>query len=700
MKENAKRRFLSVSAAVIALLSMQNGMITASAKEKELTNDPFKGSDWADVSCVPFAVGGEGNGVGNSPADTLTYAQIKQKVEAHSCNYAGGPDIDTDDVAQLESFINALYAGTGYQKNKKNAVPAGDMPVDIDGDELATPADYCMLMAYVQHGFKFTIDTGAMAATITDYTGTDKADLVVPTEVFYKGHIFPVMRIAEEAFKDHGELESVTFRDYKQPFWHSANDMNTLMRNRGKITASTYLRLGKDAFRGCNKLKKVYLPQNTILEDYSVFDGTPFIKTAHSIDQNGVCCLTDSDGTTKIAYAVTNSLKHRINYGGERLVLADGITALSTLLAKQLDPSALRGIEIPDSLNFIEDNAFQNFTALKTINNRSYAESTEDVQRLVKRYLSAFNNTQFIADITQTKIIEYANKVYAHPDYNGTQRSAVLALAKLIARDAEYSTFYSVTNDEKLKVQQVSGNFDLYLNDSYYINDLCRGSNNSASAVFLLGNDSTPAYTECEGFALACSLVLDQLGITNLFCGQIEHALNMVYIDGLWYKYDMSGISTWKEDDIKERDTTEGNIWIRGGIFDWEGSMPYNADIWVSGSRQFELYPASRGRQLTSCIYPIRIREQAPDENTALHPESLTLELCVEETAEQHAVFDRLRVTTAKPTFIPNDWNVYCGTWYYIDNDGDFLRNAVTPDHYLTDENGAYAGEAKDSAEQ
>ena len=147
MKENAKRKFLSVSAAVIALLSMQNGMITASAKEKELTNDPFAGSDWANVSCVPFAVGGEGNGVGNSPRDTLTYAQIKQKVEAHHCDYAGSPDVNADDVTQLESLINALYTGTGYQKNKANAVSAGDLPVDIDDDGLATPADYCMLMA-------------------------------------------------------------------------------------------------------------------------------------------------------------------------------------------------------------------------------------------------------------------------------------------------------------------------------------------------------------------------------------------------------------------------------------------------------------------------------------------------------------------------------------------------------------------------
>ena len=699
MKENAKRKFLSVSAAVIALLSMQNGMITASAKEKELTNDPFAGSDWANVSCVPFAVGGEGNGVGNSPRDTLTYAQIKQKVEAHHCDYAGSPDVNADDVTQLESLINALYTGTGYQKNKANAVSAGDLPVDIDDDGLATPADYCMLMAYAQHDFKFTIDTGAMTATITDYTGKDKTDIVVPTEVFYKGHIFPVMRIADEAFKGHTELESVAIRDYKQPLWHSKNDMTTLLRNHGEITASTYLRIGKDAFRGCTALTKVFLPQNTILEDYSVFTGTPFIKEAHS-EVNGVCYLTDSDRTTKIAYAVTNSLKHRINYGGESLVLENGTTAFSKLIAKQLDPTALHNVDFPDTMKFIEDDAFQNFTALQTLNSCSYENSTAEMQLLVRRYLSAFNNTQFIADITQKKIIEFANNVYAHPVYDGTQRSAALALAKLIARDSEYSEYYSVTNDEKKKIQEVSGDFDLYPNDSYYINDLCRGSNNSASAVFLLGDGSTPAYTECEGFALACSLVLDQLGITNLFCGQSEHALNMVYIDDRWYKYDMSGISTWKEEDVEAEDKCEGIYWIRGGIFDWEGRMPYNAEIWVSGSRQFELYPASRGRQLTSISYPCRIREQSPDENTALHPEKLTIELCTDETPEEHTVFDRLQVTMAKPTFNRNEWNLYCSAWYYIGADGDFLRNAVTPDNYLTDENGAYAGIAENASEQ
>ncbi len=690
MKENAKRRFLSLSAAVLALLSMQSGMITASAEEEPLTNDPFAGSDWNTVSCVPFAFD--------------DFGAVSETVEAfglQTFDYTGANGVDADDVSYLESVINTLYAETGYNgTNGKRVQYIGKLRVDINGDGMATPEDYCLLMRYVQNDFTFTIDTESMSATITSYTGKDKPDLVIPTEVFYKGHIFPVMGIRENAFSGHTELKSVTMRDYVQPLWHSKDNPAEPLRNHGKVTASTCLKIGKNAFADCTALTTVYLPQNTILADYAVFTRTPFSKTAYSV-HDGICYLTDSDSTTVIAYALTNSRKHIINYGTHSLELADGTTAFSKLLAKQLDPESLYNIRIPDSLVFIDDDALRDFTGLQTLNNHSFKDCSADVQALVKRYLAAFNNTQFIADITKEKIAKYVYDIVTDKDYDGTERSAALLFAKKIARETEYSEYYSVSKEPNTAgVYTISPQFDLYLNDDYYINDLCRGSNNSASAVFLLGDGGKiPAYTQCEGFALATSLVLDTLGIRNFFCGQNLHALNIIYIDGRWYMYDMSGVSSRAEEDVIADDVwelSEDQTYLtlkKAGIFGCYSGIPFGKDTtWISLSRQFELYPSSCTRQQTMG-YPRVILNQPADEYETLNPYILRLREYAPETAEEEAVFSGAPVTMVRESLAPNDWHILNQVYYYIGADGDFLRNGVTPDGYRTDKSGAYIPE-------
>ncbi|MBP0971288.1 MAG: hypothetical protein J5753_04545, partial [Oscillospiraceae bacterium] len=328
-------------------------------------------------------------------------------------------------------------------------------------------------------------------------------------------------------------------------------------------------------------------------------------------------------------------------------------------------------------------------------------DCSADVQALVKRYLAAFNNTQFIADITKEKIAKYVYDIVTDKDYDGTQRSAVMLFAKKIARETEYSDFYSISKEPNADgVRTINAQFDLYLNNDYYINDLCRGSNNSASAVFLLGDgDKIPAYTECEGFALATSLVLDTLGIRNFFCGQNQHALNIIYIDGRWYMYDMSGVSTRAEEDVIEEDVWElsknGTYWelTKPGIFGCYSGIPYDKDsTWIALSRQFELYPSSCNRQQTMG-YPRVILNQPADKYTTLNPYILRLREYAPETAEEEAVFSGAPVTMVRESLAPNDWHILNQVYYYIGADGDFLRNGVTPDGYRTDKSGAYIPE-------
>lgn len=88
-------------------------------------------------------------------------------------------------------------------------------------------------------------------------------------------------------------------------------------------------------------------------------------------------------------------------------------------------------------------------------------------------------------------------------------------------------------------------------------------------------------YTECEGMSLASSLLLDQLGVNNIFCGAEAHALNAVYLDGKWYRWDMT-LFSWDEPE----DLTPERVFC-----------DVNNEMWISGSPQFKLYRYSFLRQ-------------------------------------------------------------------------------------------------------
>ena len=648
MKKMHKKSGIPLAAAVLSAALMPMNLMTASAWE-QVSGEEYL--NWKQGSDVPKVLD--------------TFAATLRAFGLENCDFDGnGTPAETEDFYALESQINALYQAEGY--TPENA-KAGYPELDINRDGYATPEDYCILLQYVQRYFDFTLNYTEMYATITRYHGTDAAHVSVPREVFTKGRIFPVMEIGYAAFQMHSELESITFRNYRQPVWGIKNESGDpsayqLIPTEGRVTAGTFLKFGQYAFWGCGNLSEIVLPQHVCFSDRDPFCGADLLRDQiQEID--GIRYISIPENDAFIAFDLTPEKKQAV-LASHRLTFSDKTTSICRSLTKQLDPTQIHDVEIPRMVNYIEDYAFRNFTGLKTVCGEPYADLDGGRKMLIRQYLSAFDNTQFIADATQARLDTFERLIRGKCSPETEPEKAIAFAGKLIAECADYSGFYSLDRpypDEdpsETNIQTFSKDFRLYPNDAYYYNDLSRGTTYSASAVYILSEDHNTAYTDCAGFAGASSLLLDQLGIRNYFCGYPGHAFNIVYVDGKWHVFDMAGNSLKDPAELNENN-------LLGGLY---------KDMYLSSSRQFELFPHSAARQLTVNL-----------QNTVNDPEGdrpavLTVQTSETLTAdEQNKLGSGGVFYTCRP--LPEGWyEPYEGWKRYTDSNGRFLRSTYAPD--------------------
>ncbi len=663
MKYNYKKSVIALAAAALAALTMPVSMMQASAWE---TGDETAFFDWQYGSCVPKVLD--------------TFIAKLNSFGMEKCDFDGNKTIaDTDDFYTLEQNINELYAETGFIRTVKdddgNILVQGNEltgypEYDINLDGYATPEDYCLLLQYVQRNFDFELNLGNMSAAITKYTGKDDAHVTVPREVFAKGRIFPVMEIKDGAFQGHEELKSITFEDYIQPVWgFRANNTYQKLPTAGDLAASTELKIGKKVFSGCTNLDTISLPKHVRFADTKPFRGAQYLEN-NMQEVDGIRYVYDNTATAFVAVDVTRDKVQAINESEHRLAFSEKTTAICSTLTAKLDPEAVTDVYIPASVEYIEENAFANFRNLSTVCYNSYANISSTTKKQVKRYLSAFDNTRFIADAVQPRINEFVNTIRtnAAKNFGAAHANETMPLlvetGKLIAEKAEYSSYYEIHKVDRTEDAsetnpiRFSDEFALYPDAPYYYNDLCHGSCNSASAVFLLSDEGEVAYTECVGFAHASSLILDTLGIRNYYCGAPEHALNIVYVGDRWAVFDMAHRSTWNPDDI----TTDS---ILDGCWEYM-SLGY--------SRQFELFPVSAERQLKICVPNLFAHEggEQPADLTVKVWDNLTY-------AEQQALTgDHLGYRHEYKA--PGWFQLENGSYCYMGADGRLLRNAYVAD--------------------
>ena len=648
MKKMQKKSVLSLTAAVLSAALIPSNLMPASAWE-QVSGEEY--INWKQGSCVPHVL------------DTFL-----AKINAfglEKCDFDGDHKAgETEDFYALESKINALYQESGYQPGQEIA---GYPEYDINRDGYATPEDYCILLQYVQRNFDFTLNYGEMYATVTAYTGKNAAHVSVPREVFAKGRIFPVMEIADGAFSGHAELESVSFDNYEQPVWCTRNTDGEhalpyqLIPTAGTVTAGTFLYFGSGVFDGCTQLGAIALPSHIRFADTDPFRGAPYLQDNFQ-EVDGIRYLYDNTASVFAALDLTPEKKQEIG-STHQLSFSKKTTTVCSNLTKQLDPESVQDVYIPASVEFIEDYAFANFKQLSTVCGDSYAESSPEQQQLVKRYLCAFDNTKFIADEVNARLDDCAAEIFAVCNPRTEQKAAVVQVGKLIARLSDYRGYYSLDKQDGTKdpgpdnIQTFTPGFDLYPNDAYYYNDLCRGSICSAGAVFLLGDENTPAYTECVGFAHASALLLNRIGVQNLYCGMSDHALNAVYVDKQWHSFDMAGNSLVNPDALNA-----GNL-----LGDLAAGMS------VSNSRQFELFPHSANNQLTAWFM------NDIDLTNGKRPATLTLNTKEVLSDAETGALGRTNIVCNREE-IPVGWHELSeGYFYYMGADGRFLRSTYAP---------------------
>lgn len=659
MKKQIKQSVLALAAAALSASMLPANLMTASAWEIPGDNEYI---DWREGAYYP--------------AVASNFLAKINAFGAKNCDFDGnGTGTEIEDFYELESIINALYAETGYTPCKEIEAAPDYEAYDINKNKKVTPEDYCYLLQYAQRDFDFTLDFEEMTATIVKYKGKTAAHVTVPREVYAKGRIFPVMAIDDGVFRNHTELTSISFDNYVQPLWgiRQTDSVNALpyqtMPGSGDIMASTYLYIGKNVFSGCTALDTIVLPPHIRFANNEPFKGARYLKN-NVQEVDGIRYLYDNTASVYAAFDLTDDKKEEINSSAKGtycLRFSDKTTSICKSLTDQLEKDALKDVYIPDTVEFIEDYAFSGFKNLQTVCGNTYAECTPKQLQFVKRYLCAFDNTPFIVNEVQTLVEQYAAEI--RKDCNdckteAAKKDAVIKVGKLIAKLADYRTYYGLGIRDSQKElgpdnQRIfTCGFVLYPNDRYYYNDLCRGSISSAGAVFLLGNGETPAYTECVAFAHASALLFDQLGIRNLYCGQPNHALNAVYLDGKWYKFDMSRNSLYNPDTLTEEMLL----------------MEMEDDMTINWSDQFDMFPNSKDKHLSSLFFTDIVVTKG-NENPAkltINTKEVLSAAEMNELAHDDIICNKEEMEVG--------WYLFGDYYYYMDSNGRFRRNAYAPD--------------------
>ena len=331
--------------------------------------------------------------------------------------------------------------------------------------------------------FKFDYDDNKMTATITGIN-KDKlsSELVIPQTITYLGKTYTVIAIGDEAFKGCDGLTSVTIPN--------------------SITA-----MGEYAFYGCNGLTTVNISDLAAWcgIDFSNITSNP-LGYAHHLYLNGreATNLIIPDGVTSIgSYAFDGcrgltsvTIPNSVTYIGDNaFIRCSGLTSVTvpnsvtTIGACAFyNCSGLTSVTIPNSVTTIGSNAFYGCTGLTTVNINDLAAwcnikfgpiSFIEAHHL---YLNGTEVTNLIIPNSVTSIGSYA--FYGcHGLTSVTIPNSVTSIGDLAFEDC-----INLTEIYTLNITPPSANMDKYYYDIYQ------------NATLYVPNEALNAYRNAEGW--------------------------------------------------------------------------------------------------------------------------------------------------------------------------------------------------------
>lgn len=502
--------------------------------------------------------------------DTLKYdfgrEAAFENIKSHDFDLNADDKLDFLDYDEMRNAINKLYADNDFNDirfavNAVTPTKAGTS-FDADGDNALTYYDYCYFLDYVQglYGLNddyenedrayavrdekgnikkekgFCVKEGESNAVLLHFVSNEK-EVVLPTEVYTNGHIIPVMHIAGNAMKKCTNMETLTIRNYVQPEWYNKIERYdsefTVIKNAGKVSNSTYINVTDGAFNGCDKLTTLNFPVNINILPAAV-ENTNFGKNKDNLyEKDGIRYIKSSDEKAIIAAETVSLINNFTVEDGKRCVnIADKTTTISNNIKN--GKGGLNSIEfdyslnIPDSVKYIHSAestyGFKGSTHLRWVNGYTYDQLEGDIKELVTNFNSAFVNTPFINEPAD----RIANEIVADIEKNcHTDREKAEAVCKYIFTKDDYTNFDDAFGGA------------LFPNGDYNTSDFARDN------IYVIANAFLTDHTECASFAMSVSLLLDKLGIENFVTGTSGHAYNHAYIDGKWYRIDMSGYSDY-----------------------------------------------------------------------------------------------------------------------------------------------------------
>ena len=596
--KKTNKRITAIAAAAATIFSMtvaMNFTATAAEKislkkqsEKFLINNDVFAKKYADAETrlennsylfdyvnetVKYNKDGKVVDISERKVDYADYQVIRDEInnlyKAGNFDYKSfvyhGSDFQLEDIEYSFDGKTSIFAGYSLRDNGKYEFAR----YDVDGDDFLSIYDYCCFLKYIQDKYKMivtyeldqygneigTLYKGEISAKIRNFE-TDEHTITAPTEVYYEGHIVPIMDIEKNAFSKCKNAEAITIKNYAMPAWFKKIEKyddelfdgkyQYLDSESERTPSSIFINIDDNAFYGCENLNIINFPTNVNFSS-SAFSGTPFFSSGenYSTDENsGIIYVTSSDKKSVVACGIDADKFKLVDQDGKmNFDIADNTTTVTGNLKQALysvDENIDYSVTIPESVKYIHENAFaltyvNNIPIiycpnLKWINGKTFNELNEndpkekELKEFIARNNAAFQSTKYIIDAAQKVIDDQINEIKSTYSDKTDQFNAV---CRYIFKKADYRNF-----------DYMDGEY-LFANGDYNTIDESRDNVYSAANLFLSD------YTECESYAMALSLMLDQLDIKNYVIGGSGHALNAVYLNNKWYRVDMSGYSDY-----------------------------------------------------------------------------------------------------------------------------------------------------------
>ena len=203
--------------------------------------------------------------------------------------------------------------------------------------------------------------TGEISHTFEDYTYPTK----VFSYAFYEGRIYRVVGIADKAFKNDTNIQSLIIQSKYLRYIGAEAFFGCRKLNEVSLSCDSLTSIGRKAFADCKSIGMIWLPASIKDVGRKAFDGVQNIDCNHPLrgfPWGAACSKADENG---LYYSQDHKTVVAADTTKETIVIPNGVTTIGQNAFRKC--KKLKSVVIPEGVAVIEKMAFSSLSSLERV---------------------------------------------------------------------------------------------------------------------------------------------------------------------------------------------------------------------------------------------------------------------------------------------------------------------------------------------